>query len=123
MEFVIGEGRSLVEFMVQEMGKDLVVTIGGGVVHVGAIAVAYVTDSIINPGEKTVTANLITLPGHKEESIAIPLAGKLARNIGRNCVLVLGIHIDDIKPDEIENISANCEAGIEKIISNYKEKK
>lgn len=123
MDFVVGKGRCKVFFEVKEVGADIVVIITGGKVHIGAVGLSVIVPSIIKPGENTITSYMITVPAHKEEEIVVPIARKLARGTEKTCLVVVGIHLDDITAKEIEEIVENCNIGVEKINENFTKQK
>lgn len=118
MLFEIGDGRYRVTIEVIELGKDLVVIFSGGDKHIGAVSLSLVRKSLRDPGQLSASNSLLTVPGHKEEDIAIPLAKKITSRTGRNCVLVAGIHLDNITNEELDTIWENCQEGAEKVINN-----
>ncbi len=116
MNFVVGKERCRVFFEVKEVGPDIVVFVTGGDVHVGAVGLSVIVPSKINPGENTTTSYMITVPAHKEEEIVVPLARQIARGTEKNCVVIVGIHLDDITAEEMEDIVENCNTGAKKVI-------
>lgn len=103
-EVTIGTGRLEVTLRVEPLGRDLLAVLGGGDVHVGAVAVA---------GPRAGTAGehieaLVVSPGHKEGPLATRVARDLAEATGRTCTAVAGIHIDHATPDEIAALVANA---------------
>ena len=96
----VGEGRTGVTLVVEELGRDLAAFLTGGEAHVGAVAVAGGSAGVA--GEAV--AELIVAPGHKEGPLAAEGAALLAARSGRTCVLTVGIHIDDAEPEEIAAI-------------------
>ena len=69
-------GRELWAF-VQEIGRDVVVTVGGGDrPHVGCVVLA-----VPNQGRDTPTVSVLTIPPHKEEPIA--------RVVAERCLLLV----------------------------------
>jgi hypothetical protein len=83
-------------------GDDLVVVIGGGErYHVGAAALAVSVPSPADPGRRTSSGSLMTVPGHKEEDLARAASLRLSRVLGRTAVVTVGIHDDGITPGRI----------------------
>jgi len=114
VKFQMGEGRCTVTFEIKELGRDLVVIITGGDAHVGAVSLSLSRKSLADANKLSASTSLLTVPGHKEEDIAIPLSKEITTRTGRNCVLVVGIHLDNITPEELGIIWENCRQGVKK---------
>ena len=95
--------RIVVEFTAVAMGNDLCVVIAGGELpHLGAVAVAQARPSLQDKTKLSATTSVITLLGHKEDVVASRVAHALAARLNKNVVVCCGIHVDDIRPDELE---------------------
>ncbi len=95
-----GEGRLAVRLELRAQGRDLLLLIGGGAVHAGAVAV-------VSPAGGTAGEpcdELTVVPGHKEGPLAREGARRLAAASGRTCVAVAGIHQDHATAAEIATI-------------------
>lgn len=79
------------------MGRDYVFLLGGGDVHVGAAATAYVHN-----GEAQVAVHAV--PAHREGELAAELAQTAALRLGATVTVVAGIHIDNASGDDIVRI-------------------
>lgn len=102
-----------------KIGNDFNITIyGGDTPHIGAIAVSY-PNKIINYSDISPTISLITLPGHKEDSLALESAKILCKTLNSTVVVSCGIHYDDFEFSDIENINKIVKLLIEKTIKNY----
>jgi hypothetical protein len=105
-----GTGRTRVDAEVYEIGRDLLVLIGGEGAHIGAASLA---ERI--PGEKAAVTGLVARVReqperlHKEGEITDRVAGSLTEATGRLTLALSGIHLDRITPEEIEAIRANVE--------------
>ena len=87
---------------VREVGGDVVVAIGGGECpHVGCVVLAVPSPK---PGrtEPSPSISVLTIPPHKEEPIARPVAENLCRRLGRVTVVTAGVHEDGIDRAGIE---------------------
>jgi hypothetical protein len=83
-------------------GADLVVTLGGGArPHVGCVVVTQSHPSLKEPGRARVTSSVLSIPPHREEALARPMAEALARERGGVVTVAAGVHDDDLTPDEI----------------------
>jgi len=84
-----------ITFIAVPHGKDYAISVmGGDESHIGAIAVCI-------PGS---VSSVISVPGHKEEALALQLASSISRAL--NCVISvsIGIHFDNITASQINDI-------------------
>ena len=116
MKFQVGKNRCAIYFEVKKLGKDLLVTITGGDAHIGAVSLSLTTKNIKISQHTFTSSHLLVINGHKEGDIAATLSNKITKSTGKNCVLIVGIHINNITQNEIEGILDNCQKGIKKII-------
>ena len=94
-----GEGRTAVWAEKKEVGKDLLVTLGGGErTHIGGVVVC-------EPGKE---AHVVRLGNHYDVFVLQPMAEKLCGRYSCTVVCTGGIHIDDATKEEIEEIKENC---------------
>lgn len=101
-----GEGRAAVHLELVPHGRDLVLLVGGGDSHVGAVAAAA-----------TGSAGAVVLGSHREGPLAEEAAARIAAAAGCACAAVAGIHQDDATPQEIAAIVANIEAGVTALVT------
>ena len=95
-----GEGRTRVWLEVQEIGEDIVITVGGGDrPHIGGVVLKL-------PDEEVRTMPIGT---HRDLEVLIPIAEAAYEKYGKSVVVVGGIHIDDATQEEIQSIVRNCE--------------
>ena len=102
-----------------ETGNDLVIIIGGGESHIGAVGISFPTVSI-NTGENTVTTSVVTLPSHKEDIVAKNISEKVAKILNKKIVVIAGIHFDNLSKDDIDRILKGCDELADKIIEKFK---
>ncbi len=94
-------GRTLTA-VVTRPGEDLVVVVEGGErPHVGCIVVAVPVPSRRRPGEYSASVSVLTLPPHKEEPIARPIAERLSARLGRVTVVTAGVHEDGLDAEGV----------------------
>ena len=102
-------GRFKLQGFVQELGKDLLVSIWGGTTpHIGAVGIGIPRPSLKNPMTWSATSSNFTFLGHKEDSLVRAFSETLASRLRRNVVVVAGIHWDRVTAGEIkiiENLS------------------
>lgn len=104
-----GSGRHQVAATAVALGDDLLVWLAGGTrPHVGALALTAVRPSRTDESRPSFTPALLTLPGHKEDRLALEGAQRLTTATGRTVVLVAGLHIDDATPEDIERLVTNA---------------
>ena len=93
----VAEGRRRLEAALCRAGADLVVTVGGGErPHVGCVVVASAGEPGTPGGARRLTTSLVTIPTHREEALARPLAERLARELGGVVVVAAGVHDDGL---------------------------
>jgi hypothetical protein len=93
-----GKGRYRVWAREERIGKDIIITIGGGErPHIGSVIVC-------EPGRKTKT---ISLPTHKDYVIGKPIAEKVCRREKKRVVCVCGVHVNNASEEEIDLLVKN----------------
>ncbi|MCX5812427.1 MAG: hypothetical protein NT178_07765 [Proteobacteria bacterium] len=103
--------------VVYELNDDcLVILYGGTRPHIGAIGMAQARPSLKDPQENAATSSVFTYTGHKEDMVAKTLSEELTRRLGRNTVVVAGIHWDDLSIESIEKIRSICQEITERIV-------
>jgi gallate decarboxylase subunit D len=118
----VRKGKFKVNAVIHEMGPDILVALWGGTYpHIGAIGMAQVRQSLKARDETSATSSVFTFLGHKEDSLAKPLAEDITRRLARNSVVVAGIHWDNLTDDEIKTVENLCRELSEKIIKKIKQ--
>jgi gallate decarboxylase subunit D len=93
-----GEGRYRVWLQKQELGDDLIYTLGGGErPHVGGVVLKV-------PGQDVRTLSFST---HRDLDVLVPIAEAASLKYGCTVVAVGGIHIDDATKEEIGILVGN----------------
>ncbi len=98
-----GVGRTRVRLELVPQGRDLLLLVGGGEAHVGAVAVA-------RPAAAGGGAGSVVIPPHKEGPLAAECAVLVAEAAGCTCAAVAGIHQDQATGAEIAAISDHVRA-------------
>jgi hypothetical protein len=88
-------------------GDDIVIIIGGGKSHIGAVGVSFPTVSIIN-GDTTITTSVITLPSHKDDIVAKMVSETVAKKLNKKVIVIAGIHFDNLSKNDIDTILKAC---------------
>lgn len=82
------------------MGDDLCVCIhGGDRGHIGSVAIAEPRKSLADNNTGSATVSVYNVLGHKDGEVAQRMAFSLAAKTGKRCVVVCGIHYDQITND------------------------
>ncbi len=92
-------GRAELVLDQKQIGNDHVITLTGGEEHVGAVAVG-----LFDEKSARASASVITLPGHRDEVIALDGARRVSAVTKAATVFIVGIHLDNITKDEIDKI-------------------
>jgi hypothetical protein len=85
-------------------GEDYVATLTGGYEHVGAVGVGFYDEE-----SNRASSSVITTPGHRETEIALNGAKAFSKACKATSVFIVGIHLENITLDEIEEIVSASE--------------
>lgn len=85
-------GRICIVLEAEMVGNDLLIRIGGGEKHIGAIALA-------EPDSECMS---LDVPGHRERELACEIAEMFASGLFRRVAVIAGIHYDNITCSEID---------------------
>ncbi len=99
----------------RRVGEDYLLTLTGGEEHVGAVAIG-----LFDEKNQRASSSVVTMPGHREEYLALQGARQVSRATRKTSVVVVGIHQDNISPEEIRNIVSATGEMVESFISFYK---
>jgi hypothetical protein len=111
MTLTAGRGRIVLTMVCVPMGRDLSVTLcGGDQAHIGAVAVSQPRPSREPGGGISATTSVIALPGHKEDDLARTLAARFASRLDAAVTLSCGIHLDQLRAGELQDILDLAEA-------------
>lgn len=98
----------------KKIGEDYLLTLTGGREHVGAVAVG-----LFDEKSQRASSSVVTLPGHREEQLALQGARQVSRATKKTTVFVAGIHQDNISPEEIRDIVSASREMAESFIAFY----
>lgn len=101
----------------KKIGDDYLLTLTGGCEHVGAVAVGLYDEK-----SQRASSSVLTLPGHREEQLALQGARQISRATKKTTVFVAGIHKENISPGEIKEIVSTAEEMIQNFIDFYEKK-
>ncbi|HEY3360540.1 MAG TPA: hypothetical protein VGK06_01595 [Methanosarcina sp.] len=111
-------GKIEVTLEAKKIGEDYLLILTGGEKHVGAVAVGLFEEK-----SQRASSSVITMPGHREEYLALQGARQVSRATKKTSVFVVGIHQDNISLEEIRDIVSATEEMVESFIAFYEEEK
>ena len=101
----LSAGRITVEATVVRAGGDLcIVLTGGDRPHIGTVTLSVPRPSLADSARTSATTSILNCTGHKDGEAAQYLGQRLAATLGTTVVVTGGIHVDDIRPDEIKTV-------------------
>ncbi len=107
-------GRIEILLEAKQIGEDYLLTLTGGREHVGAVAIG-----LFDEKSQRTSSSVITLPGHREEQLALQGARQVSKATKRTTVFVAGIHQDNISPEEIMGIVSVSEEMVASFIDFF----
>ena len=105
-------GRIEITLEAKRIGDDYLLTLTGGMEHVGAVGVGYFDEE-----SQRASSSVLTMPGHREEQIALHGAMQVSRATRKTTIFVAGIHQDNISPEEIKDVVSTAEEMIANFIA------
>lgn len=85
-------GRSI-QAQITTAGEDVVIVVAGGNrPHVGSVVLAQPCNSPRGSRRNEVSCSVMTIPPHKEEAVARPIAEAVCEASGQVTVVTAGIH-------------------------------
>lgn len=110
-------GRIEISLEAKKIGEDYLLTLTGGREHVGAVAIG-----LFDENSQRASSSVITMPGHREEQLALNGAKQVSRATKTTSVFVAGIHQDDITPEEIRDIVSTVGEMIQSFVAFYEKR-
>jgi hypothetical protein len=107
-------GRIEIILEAKKVGDDYLLTLTGGREHVGAVAIG-----LFDEKSQRASSSVITLPGHREEQLALQGARQVSRATRKTTVFVAGIHQDNISPEEITDVVSAAEEMVVNFIAFF----
>ncbi len=106
------------------MDQGVVIVLGGGQTHIGAIVWAEPRKSLRNQGGMSATSSVINRLGHLDEFPLRKNAEMLAIALNQPVVVTGGVHIDGLSAEGIEAVLNDCREFFEEMLATIiKEKK
>ncbi len=107
-------GRAELILDAKKLGDDYLLTLMGGKEHAGAVAVG-----VFDEKSRRASSSVISLPGHREEQIALQGARHVSKATRQTTVFIVGIHLDDITPEEIMDTVSVSDEMVKSFITFY----
>jgi hypothetical protein len=124
LQFFAGEGVYRVEGIVIFCGKDLCVNIAGGdTPHVGASAIASPRSSLRKDGERSASASVLCVMGHKEDLLARTAAMRLSSEFNANVNVTVGLHIDEATETDVNILLGNFDELLDMIAGRLQKRR
>jgi len=82
--------------------SDIVVVVGGGRDHIGALSLAVPRPSLDDTNCISATTSVLTMPAHKDDEPAKYVGEKIAAATNRNVAVIAGIHYDNLAFADLE---------------------
>ena len=99
-----------------QMGKDCTICVwGGDTPHVGSVVMSTARPSLTGSGVG-VTSSVLNGIGHKDEYVARKFAEAAAEKFVCTADCSCGIHIDDITPAQLQEVSTVCDKLLKQVI-------
>lgn len=105
--------RTEITLEVKKLGEDYLLTLTGGEEHAGAVAVG-----LFDEKSRRASSSVLTLPGHREEQLALESAKRVSKATEKTTIVVVGIHVDNISLEEIKEIVSTAEEMVGKFIAS-----
>jgi hypothetical protein len=119
-ELIVEKGRIRVDIKIIRVGDDLCLIISGGDrPHIGAVTLSVPRPSLANDGVNSASTSVLTLTGHKDDDLARLISTMLASKLNKHVVVICGIHLDEITPEEIDMVENMVMETIEEIVKLY----
>jgi gallate decarboxylase subunit D len=109
-----GQGRTRISLEASAIGRDLIICIYNDSPHIGAVAVGEYDFE-----HQRASVSVMTRLGHKDDALAQSCAHDISRSTHKPVCVIAGVHLDDIKLDEIKLIQSNTHLLVERFLSQY----
>ena len=107
IETIISEnskGYTLQGTVITLDNDDIVVIIGGGHDHIGALSLSVPRPSLDDADSISATSSVLTMPSHKDDEPAKYVGDKIAAATNRNVAVIAGIHYDNLAFADLETL-------------------
>jgi hypothetical protein len=104
----VGEGQYTVRLESHKIGNDrLVIITGGEEEHIGSATLI----------EEKGHLQTISKKGHKDHIVSERMANIIYDKIGKDLLVICGIHIDDASKEEIDILVDNTQVCVDRLLS------
>lgn len=120
IETIVGDskgGYTLQGTVITLDSDDVIVVLGGGRDHIGAIGLAIPRPSLEDPKGISATTSVLTMLGHKDDEPAKYVGEKIAAATKRNIAVIAGVHYDNLAFTDLEILRELWVSLSEKIIA------
>ncbi len=101
---------SVLTLKISKIGGDYHILLqGGDKPHIGCTVLAIPRASLKGGGEKSSTASVINVTGHKDEYLCRKLAEKMSAQTGAVVACTGGFHVDNITDGQMEEVIRKVE--------------
>ncbi len=102
-DLAIERGKIKINLKAFLVGEDLCVIIfGGDSPHIGCVTLSVPRPGLSDKNRISSTTSILNLIGHKDDEVAKYVSQTLSSKLNKNVVVTCGIHINDIKAEEID---------------------
>ncbi len=117
----VGRGKYRINLSAIITKDGLIVSIlGVEKPHAGAVAIGIPRYSLNDPSKISVTTSVFTMIGHKDDEVAKPVAQRLAKDLNQTAVVVVGMHIEKAKEEDIRKLVNNSMQAVEVFLRKTK---
>lgn len=117
--FTVEKGRIKVNLKAFLIGQDLCVIVSGGdSPHIGSVTLSIPRPSLADSNNNSATTSVMNLLGHKDDEAARYVSHTLSSKLNKNVVVTCGIHVDNIKAEEIKTVISLLKELTDMLIDN-----
>jgi len=115
IQVILHDSRFPLQAVVIPMGEDLLISITGGTrPHLGGL-------SLVDASPGGNFFQVLVLPGHRDDEPALDIGRQVAQATGRVVSVAVGMHWDNLKKKEIQEIRRNWKKLADMIIESLLE--
>lgn len=104
-EYKIKLSFAEITVQIERVGTDYQILLQGGErPHIGCTVLAVPRESLRGTGERSSTASVLNLPGHKDEALCRLLAEKVSARENAVVACSGGFHVDGITKEQIQEV-------------------
>lgn len=100
-------------------GRDVQLVISGGdTPHIGAVALGTPRPSLADASQKSSSASVLCVSGHKEDLLARRVALTVAKELDATVCVSVGIHLNAPTPGDFEAVSSAVDTLVDQYLRN-----